>query len=91
MGKLSKKDMEELREICSLGCDYSGTEENVSEIVYETLEAMDKSGMKTIMRSADEIGLTDGENEFATLDDFVRIFWEKAVEGILNVVESQGR
>ena len=90
MGKLSKKDMEELRETCSLGCEYSGTEEIVSEIVYETLETMDKSGMKTDTRCADEIGLTD-EREFATLDDFVRIFWEKAVEKILNVVETQGR
>lgn len=90
MGKLSKKDMEELRETCSLGCEYSGTEEIVSELVHDTLEEMDKSGMKTIMRSADEIGLTD-DKEFATLDDFVRIFWEKAVERILNVVETQWR
>ncbi len=88
MGKLSKKDIEEMREFCSLGCEYSGTEEVVSEIVYETLESMDKSGMKTVMRTADEIGLVDGK-EFATLDDFVRIFWEKAVEKILNIVETQ--
>ena len=77
-----------MREFCSLGCEYSGTEEVVSEIVYETLESMDKSGMKTVMRTADEIGLVDGK-EFATLDDFVRIFWEKAVEKILNIVETQ--
>ncbi len=89
MGKLSEKDMEELREVLSLSCEYSGTEEIVSEIVCETLEIMDKSGMKTEMRSADEIGLTD-DKEFATLDDFVRIFWEKAVEKILNIVETQG-
>ena len=88
MGILSKKDIEEMREFCSLGCEYSGTEEVVSEIVYETLESMDKSGMKTVMRTADEIGLVDGK-EFATLDDFVRIFWEKAVEKILNIVETQ--
>lgn len=88
MGKLSKKDIEEMREFCSLGCEYSGTEEVVSEIVYETLESMDKSGMKTVMRTADEIGLVDGK-EFATLDDFVRIFWEKAVEKILDIVETQ--
>lgn len=74
MGKLSKKDMQELRETCSLGCEYSGTEEIVSGIVHETLEEMDKSGMKTIMRSADEIGLTD-DREFATLDDFVHILF----------------
>ena len=88
MGKLSKKDIEEMREFCSLVCEYSGTEEVVSEIVYETLESMDKLGMKTAMRTADEIGLVDGK-EFATLDDFVRIFWEKAVEKILDIVETQ--
>lgn len=44
--------------------------------------------MKTAMRTADEIGLVDGK-EFATLDDFVRIFWEKAVEKILDIVETQ--
>lgn len=89
MSKLNKKDIEELREFFSLGCEYSGTEQIVFELVYETLDVMDKLGMKTIMRNADEIGLTDGENEFATLDDFIRIFWGKAIEKILNVVETQ--
>lgn len=88
MGKLSKKDMKELRELCSRGCEYSGTEEIISEIVFETLEEMNKQGMKTIMRSGDEIGLTD-DKEFATLDDFIGIFWDKAVEKILNMVETQ--
>ena len=44
--------------------------------------------MGTDLRSADEIGLTDGK-EFTTLDDFVYIFWEKAAASILNVVETQ--
>ena len=87
MGKLSEKDMEELREVLSIGCEYSGTEETVSEIVCETLKALDEFGMKTEVRSADEVGLTDGR-EFATLDDFVDIFWNKAVEKILNVIET---
>lgn len=85
MGKLSKKDMEELRETCSLGCEYSGTEEIVNDLIAETLKEIG-----TDTPYADEIGLTD-DKEFATLDDFVRIFWEKAVEKILNVVETQGR
>ena len=85
MGKLSKKDMTELREHCSLGCEYSGTEEVVSEIVTEVLIELGSD-----LTCGDEIGLTNDE-EFATLDDFVRSFWEKAVEVILNVVETQGR
>lgn len=85
MGKLSKKDMDELREHCSLGCEYSGTEEIVSEIVAEVLTELGSD-----LTCGDEIGLTN-EEEFVTLDDFVRGFWEKAVETILNVVETQGR
>ena len=84
MAKLSKKDMKELREICSLGCEFSGTSEIVASLVYETLEEIGG----TDMRSGDEIGLTDGK-VFATLDDFIEIFWDKAVEKILNVVETQ--
>lgn len=85
MGKLSKKDMDELREHCSLGCEYSGTEEIVSEIVTEVLTELGSD-----LTCADEIGLTNDE-EFANLDDFVRAFWERAVEKILNVVETQGK
>lgn len=85
MGKLSKKDMEELREHCSLGCEYSGTEEIVSEITAEVLTSLGSDST-----CGDEIGLTN-DVEFSTLDDFVRKFWEKAVEAILNVVETQGK
>ena len=85
MAKLSKKDMEELRETCSYGCEYSATRDAVQVIVYETLEELGG----TDLRYADEIGLTDGDNEFSTLDDFVPVFWDKAVEKILNVVSTQ--
>lgn len=87
MAKLSKKDMEELREFCSLGCDYSGTEEIVNELITDTLKELCS---EEYLR-ADEIELNlDGEF-ISTLDEFVREFWEKAVEAILNVVETQGR
>ena len=62
MSKLTKKDMEELRETCSIGCDYSGTREVIEELAHETLEELGS----TDIRWADEIGLTDGD-EFATL------------------------
>jgi hypothetical protein len=38
VAKLSKKDMEELREFCSLGCEFSGTAETVREIADEVLQ-----------------------------------------------------
>lgn len=52
-----------------------------------TAEALEELGSNT--RCPDEVGLEDDKYEFATLDDFLRIFWDKAVERILNVVESQ--
>lgn len=84
MSKLTKQDMEELRECCSYDCEYSGTEYIVQEI---TAEALEELGSNT--RCPDEVGLEDDKYEFATPDDFLRIFWDKAVERILNVVESQ--
>lgn len=88
MGKLSRRDMEELREACSYGCGYTDTEEVVKDITAQVLEELDSD-----TTYGDEVGLVDSDRgeEFTTLDDFVRIFWDKAVEKILNVVETQGR
>ena len=85
MAKLSERDIEEIREVCSYGCEFSGTKEIVEGIIWDILKEMGG----TDLRYADEIALTDGENEFATLDDFISIFWDKAVESILNVVSTQ--
>ena len=84
MGKLSRRDMEELREACG----YTDTEEVVKDITSQVLEELDSD-----TTYGDEVGLVDSDRgeEFTTLDEFVRIFWDKAVEKILNVVESQGR
>ena len=88
MGKLSRRDMEELREACSYDCGYTDTEEVVKDITAQVLEELDSD-----TTYGDEVGLVDSDRgeEFTTLDDFVRIFWDKTVEKILNVVESQGR
>lgn len=86
MGRMSKKDMEELREFCSLGCDYSGTEEVVLEVVDETLKELGSElGYECLY-------ITDGDKGIdVDLEDFVRIFYEKVTENILNVVETQGK
>lgn len=88
MGRLSKRDMEELREACSYDCGYTDTEEVVKDITAQVLEELDSD-----TTYGDEVGLvdSDGNEEFTTLDEFARIFWDKAAEKILNVVESQGR
>ena len=88
MNKLSEQDIEELKEFLTLGaCEYSGIEEVVSDLVYETLQKF-----PTTCYYADEIGLIDSEEEFevfAVLDEFISIFWNKAVEKILNVISIQ--
>lgn len=85
MGKMSKKDMEEIREFLNLGCDYAGTEEVV-------LEAADAS----LKELGSELGyeclyITDDEGLVIELEYFIRAFYEKTVENILNVVETQGK
>lgn len=85
MSKLSKKDIEELKEFTDIGCEYAGTQEVVNDLMNESLREM---GVKTIM--ADDVGLVDwDENQLGTLEELCNIFWDKAVEKILNVVETQ--
>lgn len=87
VAKLSKKDMEELREFCSLGCEFSGTAETVREIADEVLQ---ENGCHSCQ--CDDATVIDlDEDVVCTVEDFAREFWEKAVEKILNVVETQGR
>lgn len=85
MGKLSKKDMEELREFLGRGCDYAGTQEAVNDLVAETLKEIG-----TEYPYGDEISLFDGDDQFSTVDEFANIFWDKAIEKILNVIETKG-
>ena len=85
MRKLSKKDMEELREFLGRGCDYAGTQEVVNDLVTETLKEIG-----TEYPYGDEISLFDGDDQFSTVDELANIFWDKAIEEILNVVETKG-
>lgn len=83
--KISKKKIEELREAMKIGGDeLYGTEEVIDDAVTEILIKF-KSG--TVF--PDEIGLTDGDEEFSTLDDFVREFWDRAVDLIFNFIDSE--
>ena len=85
MGRMSKKDMEELREFLDLGCDYAGTE----EVVMDTADA-------ALKELGSELGyeclyITDGDDIGIELEDFIKAFYGKTVENILNVVETQGK
>lgn len=84
MSKIPDGAVSNIKDILSRGCDYAGTQEIVNEMVEETLS---ECGIEIF--GADCIGLNDGEKDFETLDVFVNIFWDKATEAIMNVVESE--
>ena len=85
MSKLSEKDMEELRDILSLGCDYADTKTVVHETVDETLADMGIDlGIECML-------ITDGEFKGSVpLEEFVDEFYSKMIEKVLNVVSTQG-
>ena len=83
--KLSKREIEELREKMKINGDACyGTEEVVFDTVGDILLQLGSE-----LTYADEIGLTDGDTEFSTLDDFIREFWDKAVDLFCNFVSSE--
>lgn len=55
--------------------------EVLSEYIYEILKG------KTEF-SADELGITDGENEFMNLQDFADNLFDKIIKGVINVLKS---
>ena len=85
MGKLSKKDMEELEDIFSLGCEYADTKTVVHEVADKTLEVMGSDlGIECML-------IVDGEYEDAIcLEEFVDLFYSHIIEKVLNVISSQG-
>ena len=85
MAKISKKTIESLREFLNRGCEYGGTQEVVNDIMDKSLRDM---GVEIIQ--ADDVGLIDRDGDtIGTLDDFANIFWDKVVEDILNVLETE--
>lgn len=85
MGRISKKTISNIREFVNRGCEYSGTQEIVDDLMDKSLREM---GAKVIQ--ADDVVLVDwDEDPIGTLDIFANIFWDKAVECILNVLETE--
>lgn len=85
MGKISKKTINNLKEFMDRGCEYSGTQEVVDDLVHETLEEIG-----TEYPYGDEVNLYDGDDPFSSVEEFANIFWDKAVEKILHVLETEG-
>lgn len=73
MAKISAETIENLREFMDRECDYAGTQEVVNDLVYETLREL----------------LFDGDDQFISIEEFANLFWDKTVECILNVLETE--
>lgn len=84
MSKIPKKTIRNLEEFLSRGCDYSGTQEIVDELVHETLKEIG-----TQYPYGEDISLFDGDDQFSSVEEFANIFWDKVVESILNVLRTE--
>ena len=84
MSKILKKTINNLEEFLNRGCEYSGTQEIVDELVHETLKEIG-----TQYPYGEDISLFDGDDQFSSVEEFANIFWDKAVEGILNVLRTE--
>lgn len=84
MSKISTETIDNLRESLARGCDYAGTQEVVDDLVIETLRELGSE-----YPYGDEVGLIDADREFSTVEDFANLFWDKAVEAILYVIETE--
>lgn len=82
MAKIPAETIHNLEEFMDRGCEYSGTQEIVDDLVTESLQELG-----TEYPFGDEISLFDGDDHFSTVKDFADIFWDKAVEKILNVLK----
>lgn len=72
-------------EILNRGCDYAATQEVVTEIANEALK---ESGCE--LCQCDDAMVVDWDgDEVCNVEDFANIFWDKAVEKILNVLATE--
>ena len=86
-GKIIKKGYGRTKRVLFVGVRIQRTAETVREIADEVLQ---ENGCHSCQ--CDDATVIDlDEDVVCTVEDFAREFWEKAVEKILNVVETQGR
>lgn len=85
MAKIPKKTIENLREFLNRGCDYAGTQETVKMLADEALK---EAGCE-ICQSDDATIMDWDDDTVCTVDEFANIFWDKAVESILNVLSTE--
>ena len=84
MAKISGETIDNLKEFMSRGCDYAGTQEVVNDLVHKVLKEIG-----TEYPYGDEISLFDGDDQFSSVEEFANLFWDKAIECILNVIATE--
>lgn len=84
MSRIPKKTIENLKEFMDRNCEYAGTQEAVDDLALEALKECSSAAY------TDEVALYDCDDEFiTTVGEFADIFWDKAVEKILCVLETE--
>lgn len=78
------RNIDNLKEILSRGCDYTGTQEVVNDLVSKILKRL---GSNCIY--GDEIGLINYDGEFSNLEKFANLFWDESISIFLNVIMSE--
>ncbi len=85
MAKISKKTIEEIEDILDRGCDHADTQTIVTEYANEALKELGCEECQV-----DDATIQDwDEDTICTVEDFANAFWDKAVEGILNILRTQ--
>lgn len=85
MTKISDETIDNLREFMDRGCDYAGTQEVVDDLVGEALREMGSR-----YSYGEDTSLIDLEDHYiGNVSDFANLFWDKSVEAILNVIETE--
>lgn len=76
-------NLEEIRDFLDRGCEFAGTQQIVDDIAADILFEMGAE-----YPFPDEIELKEIDNEIGVLSDFAEKFWDKAVDAMMNVLES---
>lgn len=80
---INKNNLEEIRDFLDRGCEFADTQQIVDDIAADILFEMGAE-----YPFPDEIGLKEIDNEIGVLSDFAEKFWDKAVDAMMNVLES---
>lgn len=78
-------DLDDIKETLSRGCEESGTTMVMLEMAYEALKNVRYTqGIDYL----DELTIHNGTESIASLGDFIEKFWDRIMEGVINVIKT---